>query len=108
MVASYGRDPDGDGPAARAPGRLLAVDLASKAVRPLGDMAPLGNLDGLEKLGSDWIVTGNGTVWRVTPEGKASEVAKVANAADLGLRTGDRIAVIPTLSDNTVEFLALS
>src|SRR2546430_2128558 len=56
MVAAYGQDPDGDGPAARAPGRLLAVDLATKAIHPLGDMAPLGNLDGLEKLGSDWIV----------------------------------------------------
>jgi sugar lactone lactonase YvrE len=99
MVATSGTDSD--------PGRIEVVDLATKGVAPLGGMAPLGRLDGIEKLGSDWIVTGNGTVWRVTPDGKASEVAKVANAADLGLRTGDRVAAIPTLSDNTVVFLSI-
>jgi hypothetical protein len=108
MVASYGQDPDGDGPVARAPGRLLAVDLATKAIRPLGDMAPLGNLDGLEKLGSDWIVTGSDRVWKVTPDGQATELAQVANAADLGLRRGDRVAAVPTLSDNTLEFVTIA
>jgi sugar lactone lactonase YvrE len=107
MVASYGQDPDGDGPAARAPGRLLAVDLATKVVRPLGDMAPLGNLDGLEKLGSDWIVTGSDRIWRVTPDGRTNELGQVPHAADLGLRPGDRLAAIPTLSDNTVELVSL-
>ena len=107
MVASYGQDPDGDGPAARSPGRLLAVDLASKAVKPLGDMAPLGNLDGIEKMGSDWIVTGSDRVWRVSPAGKATELAQVANAADLGLRRGDGVAAVPTLSDNTVQFVTV-
>jgi sugar lactone lactonase YvrE len=99
MVASSGTDRD--------PGRILVVDLATKRLGPLGDMPPLGRLDGIEKLGSDWIVTGNGTVWRVTPDGKASEVTKIANAADLGLRPGDRVAAVPTLSDNTVVFLTL-
>ncbi|MCA1843645.1 MAG: ATP/GTP-binding protein, partial [Actinobacteria bacterium] len=37
MVAGYGRDPDGDGPAARGPGRVLVVDLATKSVTPLGN-----------------------------------------------------------------------
>jgi len=97
MVASSGKDPQ--------PGRILVVDLPTKRVTALGDMAPLGRLDGIEKLASDWIVTGNGTVWRVTPDGKASELSKIANAADLGLRTGDRVAAVPTLSDNTVVFL---
>lgn len=107
MVASYGQDPDGDGPAARAPGRLLSVDLATRAVRAFGDMAPLGNLDGLEKLGSDWIVTGSDHIWRVTPDGKPTDLGQVPHAADLGLRPGDRVAAIPTLSDNTVELVSL-
>jgi len=108
MVAGYGRDPDGDGPAGRGPGRVLVVDLASKEVTALGGMAPLGNLDGIEKLGADWIVTDNtGHVWRVAPDGKATDVAKIANAADLGLRPGDRVASVPTLSDNTVVFLTI-
>ena len=108
MVAGYGKDPDGDGPAARGPGRVLVVDMATKAVTPLGNMAPLGNLDGIEKLGADWIVTDNtGHVWRVTADGKASELAKIANAADLGVRRADRLAAVPTLADNTVEFLTI-
>ena len=108
MVAGYGKDPDGNGPAPRGPGRVLVVDLATKSVTPYANMAPLGNLDGIEKLGADWIVTDNtGHVWRVTPDGKASEIAKIANAADLGLRRGDRVAAVPTLSDNTVEFLTI-
>jgi len=107
MVAAYGQDPDGDGPAARAPGPVLSVDMATKAVKALGDMAPLGNLDGIEKVGSDWVVTGSDHVWKVTPDGKATELGKVANGADLGFRRGDRVAAIPTLSDNTVVFFSL-
>ena len=108
VVAGYGVDPDGDGPAARGPGRILVVDLATKAVAPLGDMAPLGNLDGIEKLDANWIVGDNtGHVWRVTPAGQPTELAKIANAADLGLRRGDRVAAVPTLSDNTVQFLTI-
>jgi hypothetical protein len=108
MVAGYGVDPDGDGPAGRGPGRVLVVDMATKAVAPLGDMAPLGNLDGIEKLDNDWIVGDNtGHVWKVTPDGKATDLAKIAHAADLGLRRGDRLAAVPTLSDNTVQFLTI-
>jgi DNA-binding beta-propeller fold protein YncE len=108
MVAGYGRDPDGNGPAPRGPGRVLVVDLATKAVAPLGNMAPLGNLDGIEKLDANWIIADNsGHVWRVTPDGKPTELAKIANAADLGLRRADRLAAVPTLSDNTVQFLTI-
>ncbi|HEV8623599.1 MAG TPA: hypothetical protein VG034_04010, partial [Acidimicrobiia bacterium] len=108
MVAGYGLDPDGVGPAARGPGRILVVDLATRAVAPLGDMAPLGLLDGIEKLDSSWIVGDNtGHVWRVSLDGRAAELAKIANAADLGLRRGDRLAAVPTLSDNTVQFLTV-
>ena len=107
MVASYGQDPDGNGPAARNPGRVLTVDLVTKAVKPLGEMAPLGILDGIEKMGSDWIVTGSDRVWRVSPAGRATELAQLANAADLGLRPGDGVAAVPTLSDNTVRFVTV-
>jgi hypothetical protein len=71
-------------------------------------MAPLGNLDGIEPVGSAWIVTDNtGHVWRVTSDGKADDLAQIANAADLGVRPGDRVAAIPTLSDNSVVLLTL-
>ena len=109
MVAGYGVDPDGDGPAARGPGRILVVDMATKAVAPLGTMAPLGNLDGIEKIDDNWIVGDNtGHVWKVSPDGQATDLARIANAADLGLRRGDRLAAVPTLQDNTVVFLTVS
>lgn len=107
VVASFGTDPDGRGPAARSPGRILVVDLATKQVSALGDMAPLGNLDGIEKLDADWIVSGSGKVWRVAADGQAAEIAAIEHAADLGLRRGDRVVAVPTLSDNTVEFLTV-
>lgn len=103
LVAAYGTDPDGDGPAGRSPGRILVVDLATKQISALGGMKPLGNLDGIEKLEGNWIVTGSDTVWRVTADGEAGELAKVASAADLGLRRGDKVVAVPTLSNNTVE-----
>ncbi|HYH50793.1 MAG TPA: hypothetical protein VEG38_14705, partial [Acidimicrobiia bacterium] len=99
MVAATGTNADG--------GRILVVDVATRQVAPLGGMTPLGRLDGIEKLGSDWIVTGDDTVWRVTPDGKASEVSRITRAADLGVRGGDRIAAVPTLSENTVVLTRL-
>jgi sugar lactone lactonase YvrE len=107
VVASSGTDPDGRGPAGRSPGRILVVDLATKQVSALGDMAPLGNLDGIEKLDADWIVSGSGKVWRVTADGRAAEIAAIEQAADLGLRRGDRVVAVPTRSGNTVEFLTV-
>jgi hypothetical protein len=104
VVAGSGTDPDGRGAQGRSPGRILVVDVATKHVSALGDMAPLGHLDGIQKLDADWIVTGSDTVWRVNAAGQASELAKIAHAADLGLRRGDRLVAVPTLSDNTVEF----
>ena len=68
-----------------------------------------GTADALFRaLGGEWLVTDNtGHVWRVTADGKATDLAKIANAADLGLRRGDRLAAVPTLADNTVQFLTI-
>lgn len=107
IVASYGTDPDGEGPAARSPGRILVVDLVSKKISALGDMAPLANLDGIERLGADWVVTGSDKVWRVTSSGQVTELGQISRAADLGLRPADRVAAIPTLSNNTVELVTI-
>ena len=107
MVASSGAGAGGDGSSDRHGGRILSVELATRRVVPLPGMAPLGRLDGIEKLGSDWIVTGDDTVWRVTPDGEAAELTRITGAADLGLRPGDRIAAVPTLSENTVVLTRL-
>lgn len=103
LVAAFGAGPD-------QPGRVLVVDLATKVIAPLGGMAPVGQLDGIEKLGDAYLVTDNpgGRLLRVGPDGSVSEVATdMPGAADLGLRSGDRVAGIPQLRSGTVRFLTV-
>jgi DNA-binding beta-propeller fold protein YncE len=108
LVASFGRDLDPATFQARQPGRVLTVDLATKAIAPLGNMAPTGQLDGIEKLDDSYLVTDNpgGRLIRVDAQGAVTEVARdMPGAADLGLRTGDRVAAVPQLGDGVVRFI---
>ena len=107
LVASYGPGLDPNTFRTTSPGRILEVDLSSKAVTPFRDMARVGNLDGIEKQGSSYLVTDNpaGRLLRVAKDGSVSEVAKdFGSAADLGLRPDD-FAAIPQLRGDTVRFL---
>ncbi|MDQ3946824.1 MAG: ATP/GTP-binding protein [Actinomycetota bacterium] len=108
LVASFGRDLDPATFRARQPGRVLVVDLATKAIAPLGGMSPTAQLDGIEKLDDSYLVTDNpgGKLIRIGPEGSVTELAgDIPGAADLGLRTGDRVAAIPQLRDGVVRFI---
>jgi DNA-binding beta-propeller fold protein YncE len=108
LVAGYGRDLDPATFKAGQPGRVLTVDLATKAIAPLGGMGPTGQLDGIEKLDDSYLVTDNpgGRLLRVGSQGSVTELAKdMPGAADLGLRTGDRVAAVPQLGDGVVRFL---
>lgn len=110
LVAAYGRNLDPATFTPEQPGRVLAVDLATKAISPLGGMAPTGRLDGIEKLDDRYLVTDNpgGRLLRVSGDGSVEEVAgDMPGAADLGLRVGDRIAAIPQLGAGTVRFLTV-
>lgn len=110
LVAAFGRDLDPATFMAETPGRVLAVDLAAKTVAPLGGMAPTGQLDGIEKLDGDYLVTDNsgGRLLRVGADGSVTEVAgDMPGAADLGLRVGDRVAAIPQLGAGAVRFLTV-
>ncbi len=108
LVAAFGRDVNPVTFEARQPGRVVAVDLATKAIAPLGGMPPTAQLDGIEKLDGSYLVTDNpgGRLLRVSPAGAVEEVAGgMPGAADLGLRTGDRVAAVPQLSDGVVRFI---
>jgi sugar lactone lactonase YvrE len=108
MVASFGRDLDPATFTAKEPGRVLEVDLASKAITPLGSMERTGQLDGIEKLDDGYLVTDNpgGRLLFVTASGAVAEVAgDLPGAADLGLRSGDRVAAVPQLMDGVVRFI---
>ena len=108
LVAGYGRDLDPATFTPREPGRVLTVDLATRTITPLGGMGPTGQLDGIEKLDDSYLVTDNpgGRLIRVDAQGVVSEVAgEIPGAADLGLRSGDRIAAVPRLRDHEVRFI---
>ncbi|MGH9041908.1 MAG: SMP-30/gluconolactonase/LRE family protein [Acidimicrobiia bacterium] len=108
LVAGFGRDLDPATFKPREQGRVLTVDLATKAIAPLGGMAPTGQLDGIEALDGGYLVTDNpgGRLLRVDAQGTVTEVAgDLPGAADLGLRSGDRIAVVPQLSEGVVRFI---
>jgi sugar lactone lactonase YvrE len=111
LVAAYGRDLD---PATWKPrgntGRVLTVDLASKAIAPLGGMAPVGQLDGIEKQGDSYLVTDNpgGRLLRVGPNGSVTVLNKdLKTPADIGWRPGDSVLAVPELSANDVKFLTI-
>jgi hypothetical protein len=108
LVATTGQGLDPATFTAERPGRVLTVDLATKAIAPYGGMAPFATLDGLEKLGDDLVVTDNpgGRVVLVKPDGATAEVAGTApGAADIGLRRADRIVAVPQLRDGAVRFI---
>lgn len=104
VVAAWGVMTDGF--ATKLPGHLLAVSLADKSIKQLGDGPPVGNLDGLEPLGggdylvSDWM---NGKVFRIASNGKADVLLSLSpGAADLGYVPATRTMFIPMMKDNKV------
>ena len=108
LVAGFGRDLDPATFEPRRPGRVVVVDLATKAIAPLGNMGPTGQLDGIEKLDDAYLVTDNpgGRLIRVGAQGTVTELAgDIPGAADLGLRAGDRVAAIPQLTEGVVRFI---
>jgi sugar lactone lactonase YvrE len=88
------------------PGHLLAVDLSSKAVSPVGSGTPIGNLDGLEPDGSggwlatDWVA---GTLYQIGSSGDATELQDLnQGSADLEYIAGEKLAIIPMMMDNEI------
>ena len=89
-----------------APGHLLAVDLATKAIAPLGSGAGVGNLDGLEAegdgawLATDWMAGG---LFRIQPDGTSEQLLDLnQGSADLEYLPEQKLAIIPMMLDGTV------
>jgi sugar lactone lactonase YvrE len=89
-----------------APGRLLTIDLDSKAIAPFGSGAGIGNLDGLEPDGDGgWIVTDwiAGGVIRVAPDGSAEMLIDLGpGSADLEFLPDERVAIVPMMLDDGI------
>ena len=105
VVAAWGKMTDGF--ATKVPGHLLAISLADKSVKPLGNATPVGNLDGLEPLDkdtflvSDWM---SGKVYKITRSGDAAEIMSLGQgAADLGYDAASKTAYIPLMKKGLLQ-----
>lgn len=111
IVAAWGVISDPITFATKVPGRLLVVDLKTKKITPLDAGKPLGNLDGLEKDGADYLVTDftAGKVFRVSKSGAATVLKTgLAESADLGYDPARRMIAVPEMGGGTVKFFRLS
>lgn len=110
IVATWGIITDPATFATKTPGRLLAVDLKTRAITALGDGKPLGNLDGLERDGADYLVTDfmAGKLFRVSKSGAATLVKDgFKNSADIGYDAARRLVAVPEMGGAAVRFLQL-
>lgn len=108
IVAAWGRDMQDDFTTLTG-GHLLSVDLASKAIAPLGSGAPIGNLDGLERDGAGaWLVTDwiEGGLLHIRPDGSHDVLIDLdMGSADLGFDPETGTAFVPMmLNDRVVAF----
>lgn len=87
---------------------LLQVDIASKKVSDLGDGTPVGNLDGIEPYGDDFLVTDwvAGKVFRIARSGKADVLlALKQGTADIGYVPEEKLLLVPMMmSDKIVAY----
>jgi hypothetical protein len=110
LVAAWGTITDPVTFGTSTPGRLLAVDLKTKTIEPLGNGRPVGNLDGLEKYGADYLVTDftAGKLLRVSKSGVATVLKDgFKDSADIGYDPARKIVAVPEMSGGVVRLLRL-
>lgn len=111
VVAAWGKI-DGEGFATSVPGHLLEVSLADKAIKSLGDEAPIGNLDGLEILDDTTFVVTDfmaGTLMTIDVTGKAKKLAPLrSGSADIAYIPARRLVLIPNLKDSKLLAVELN
>lgn len=111
IVAAWGAITDEATFATKTPGRLLAVDRKSGKITPLGAGKPLGNLDGIEKRGTDYLVTdfNAGKLFLVSRSGVTTLLtAGLKESADLGYDPSRNLVGIPEMGPGRVQFLRIA
>jgi hypothetical protein len=90
------------------PANLLEINIADKKVSNLGDGTPVGNLDGIEAEGDDFIVTDwvAGKVFRIAKSGKADLLLSlVQGTADIGYVPEQKLLLVPLMmSDKVIAY----
>jgi hypothetical protein len=109
LVGGAGPDLDPATFATSLPGRLQRIDLVTRELSPYGDGRRIGTIDGIEKDGSQLIVSdiGTGRLLRVGPS-SATTLASfgAGQAADIGFDPRRGVVAVPALFGTTVTFLA--
>jgi hypothetical protein len=103
IVAAWG--PPGTSAPKAEPANLLAIGLADKKVSNLGDGTPVGNLDGLEPDGDDFLVSDwvAGKVFRIAKSGKADVLLTLKQGtADIGYVPSEKLLIVPLMMNDKV------
>jgi DNA-binding beta-propeller fold protein YncE len=107
IVAAWGA-PGTSAKKTSAPSNLLEVNIADKKISNLGDGTPVGNLDGLEPIGDDFLVTDwvAGALYRIDRKGKATQLLDLdQGSADIGYVPETGLLLIPMMmSDKLVAY----
>jgi sugar lactone lactonase YvrE len=105
IIAAWGQDLQPDF-STTVPGHLIAVDLETQAIEPVGSGEPIGNLDGVEPDGAgNWLVTDwiAGGLFRVRPDGSSEQLLDLnQGSADLEYIETERLVIIPMMMDGRV------
>jgi outer membrane protein assembly factor BamB len=98
IVAAWGAP--GTSAQSSAPSNLLSISLADKKISDLGDGTPVGNLDGIEPIGDDFLVTDwvAGALYRIDRKGKATQLLDLdQGSADIGYVPKTGLLLIPMM-----------
>ena len=95
IVAAWGAP--GTSAKTSAPSNLVEVSLADKKISDLGNGTPVGNLDGIEPIGDDFLVTDwvAGALYRIDRKGKATLSRPRSGHRRHRLRAGDGTVADP-------------
>jgi outer membrane protein assembly factor BamB len=98
IIAAWGAP--GTSAQSSAPSNLLSISLADKKISDLGDGTPVGNLDGIEPIGDDFLVTDwvAGALYRIDRKGKATQLLDLdQGSADIGYVPKTGLLLIPMM-----------
>ncbi|MBI1648522.1 SMP-30/gluconolactonase/LRE family protein [Hyphomicrobium sulfonivorans] len=104
IVAPWG--PPGTTGKPAEPAGLLKLSIADKKIEALGDGTPVGNLDGIEADGDDYLVSDwvAGKVFRIAKSGKAELLLDLGQgAADIGYDPASKTLLVPMMKDDLVR-----
>lgn len=108
IAAAWG--PPGTSAPKWEPGNLVEVTIADRKVRDLGDGSPVGNLDGIEADGDDFLVSDwvAGKIFRISKSGKANLLLTLKQGtADIGYVPDQKLLLIPLMMDDKVVAYSL-